>query len=1393
MANEGIEIEVYSYQDPTVKVGSIFGRTKPQSLEELDGDGGGSFVIADSDPHVKLKPELLDARNVCTVSINNVLTHAYLIRDIKDVPLSSSGESYREVSGPGLMEWFDDAEVYPYDTLRSYSPATRYFNFASEVGPWYSNYSWADPVEYGKVKDKNLIWKQAPDKWPAGAENARWVWTEPYSSDAPTDPCYFRYTITIAESGTYAIYSAVDNAYELYVDGEFIAKSNEKSSSYLEATRIEVTLGAGTHVIGYKAWNFSPTSDVAINPAALLMAIFKVGANQETMVGRSGASGWKCLSYPAAAPGWTIGEVLISLVNEAKARGVRSMNWMGLNFTSTKDSKGNDWEDRVEWSWDVGTSYYDIITDLQDAFDIWINPSNHQVNIAPERGTNRAVPIGSTPPVQFMMGKHLISAEMQVRAKIKNNLLIQTDEGWIQRTASAASIEKYGRIEGSLQVSGTAAAGAVVAKAVFNQRAQAEEGASYELVVGDLIPKTDFNVGDWVLAPDRSGNPVARRVMSLSVTEDESGNPVWTIEFDTIFRDNEDKINRIISKLGGGGASTSSGSAKAVSSDGRGPVVFPPSTPPVDYNDEIPPPAPSTPISSSRMGVVGITWDGKDENGLDMPFDFSYVEVMQGAVPGTSVGILQVGSGNNTAHITDLPYDDPTEFWLRAVDFAGNISDKSESVFVTTTGVVDTDVSDEILDAITEITQAAVVESIGGGIVWATTIPTTADGTGRPVGVTWYRRDSSNNIIGMWEWDGTAWQSRNIDGSSLAGGTVTAAKIEASVMLAITNSQAAAVAALTAAAEANTAATAAQTTADGKNKIVRSTAVASSPTSYVAGDQWWQYSGTQIIAMWLHSGSAWVSQTLTDSIITNLNAGTITAGTLNADRIAAASITAAKMVAGTITAASGIIGDAAIVNAKIANGAITSAKIGDAEIISAKIADGAIVTAKIGDAQITNAKIVTIDAGKISTGFLDAARIQANTITVSKLAVTNMNNLAENSSFEYTGAWIVNAAADYFATSLARTGSQCLRLVTTGALITTVATRDPIQVEEGETYSFSFWARTASGTSPAGSLRASIRYGVTGVESGVNSSGGSQPTLTTTWQLVSCTVVIPAGMKFFRPEVRQEATATGTIYIDDAMLVRRADSSLIVDGAITALKLAANAVEADAIASNAVTAAKIAAGAITAVKISADAIDGMTITGSTIRTAASGARTVLNSTGLTAYNSSNQAMVQVGQGISTGMAVRDSASGLMVPLGAHVFGTTTGYSSGWTLLKPSTTSTMDSPVYSAWQYSAFTSNPFQTPTGRAVIFAWMNIDSLSVRQNYNVDVQIQVVLASNTSTILAAGPTVHVDWSQSSLNFVATGLPAGTDMYIQYRARTMMFSNVGTPTAGERGWLAMPI
>ena len=80
---------------------------------------------------------------------------------------------------------------------------------------------------------------------------------------------------------------------------------------------------------------------------------------------------------------------------------------------------------------------------------------------------------------------------------------------------------------------------------------------------------------------------------------------------------------------------------------------------------------------------------------------------------------------------------------------------------------------------------------------------------------------------------------------------------------------------------------------------------------------------------------------------------------------------------------------------------------------------------------------------------------------------------------------------------------------------------------------------------------------------------------------------------------------------------------------ITGDKIAANTITAAKIAALTITAAEIAANAVTSAKIQADALDGKVITGSTIRTAASGARMQFDTSGLRGFNASDVETVRL--------------------------------------------------------------------------------------------------------------------------------------------------------------------
>ena len=101
-----------------------------------------------------------------------------------------------------------------------------------------------------------------------------------------------------------------------------------------------------------------------------------------------------------------------------------------------------------------------------------------------------------------------------------------------------------------------------------------------------------------------------------------------------------------------------------------------------------------------------------------------------------------------------------------------------------------------------------------------------------------------------------------------------------------TAAQAAASSAYTTAVSANTAAGVAQATADGKNKVTYSTGVPGT-TANTLGDIWYRYGTTganagRIIAQYTgNGGTSWTQTTVSGLVIANIDAGSITTGTLS--------------------------------------------------------------------------------------------------------------------------------------------------------------------------------------------------------------------------------------------------------------------------------------------------------------------------------------------------------------------------------------------------------------------------------------------------------------------------------------------------------------------------------
>lgn len=210
------------------------------------------------------------------------------------------------------------------------------------------------------------------------------------------------------------------------------------------------------------------------------------------------------------------------------------------------------------------------------------------------------------------------------------------------------------------------------------------------------------------------------------------------------------------------------------------------------------------------------------------------------------------------------------------------------------------------------------------------------------VGDLWYDTASNNRVK---RWSGTAWvdvrdtgiaaaqNAANAKGEVIfsstepasakrlaqnlwidtAGGANTPKRWTGSAWVAVTDkatidAAAAAVAAQQAAQDAAAIATQAQTTANGKNTVTYGPASAGAPTTTNRKDgdlHFGRGTGdtlTSTVKFWRFVGGAWVEETLNGAVLSNLDAGSITAGFLDvANRIAAGAIVTEKLAAGSVT------------------------------------------------------------------------------------------------------------------------------------------------------------------------------------------------------------------------------------------------------------------------------------------------------------------------------------------------------------------------------------------------------------------------------------------------------------------------------------------------------------
>jgi hypothetical protein len=357
-----------------------------------------------------------------------------------------------------------------------------------------------------------------------------------------------------------------------------------------------------------------------------------------------------------------------------------------------------------------------------------------------------------------------------------------------------------------------------------------------------------------------------------------------------------------------------------------------------------------------------------------------------------------------------------------------------------------------------------------------------------------------------------------------------------------------------------------------------------------------------------------------------VTAGKIAAWTITATELAAGSVTAAAIAANSVTAVA--IAAGAITATKIAAGTITATELAAGAVTAAKIATGTITATQIAAGAITSDKLAAnsviadtiaanaITTAKLAAGAVTAAQIAAGAITADKIVLADLTNRLLGGGFDSHADLncFSTSAASYFSVDTATTAGSGGALKANAAASSFSLDARKFEVSPGERYRVTFNSRATSnynGTSGNGKLRF-------GDQSGALLGAVVWPAATSFTRTLS-EFVVPAGVTQLSVRLVFDHTA-GTIWIDDLAMRLMGAAELIVDGTITAGKLAANSIAvgtaaiaagaivnamignlaADKITTGTLAAARIAAGSIDATKLAANSVTATQIAASAV-------------------------------------------------------------------------------------------------------------------------------------------------------------------------------------------------
>lgn len=587
--------------------------------DEWNGPGQGSVSLSLSEAG---SADLLPGRYVnCLVAGTPRFT--FKIEGNPQYRVIERGEEHDQivsVSGRGWACVFDEAISYPeYGRNFVISDTWRRFTFASPLFPndglWDPADAYAEYLDGVATAECYGHWQTAPDGLPypapigfpwttnpfnldEGVPTGNYVdtyWIRPAPSVMPNwnDPGYyfFRHEFTLTDDLTPVTFTVTgDNFFTFFLEGVPILGeqiSNADHWMWQGWKEQQVFLPAGTYTVAAAVYNISfadlgasapvphppcPAEGFAggptfANPGGLLMAIFKAGdpvTPPEYILTTD--DNWISWFDPVTWPGWTPGQIVQQLIDEATGRGAMSV-YDSNTFLALSDSDNDNWRPVVEnvdrpdiptFAVEVGTTLLAALDKLNEIG--WVNWHVRPGTLILDMWAARLGTPSSA--ATLAAGVNLRAWERNATAPYANALMIQWEGGYVVIAADGSAeaiaagmptdeIAAYGSRVEDVYSSDAASEDEAIAQG-YNELLRRAQGAFPALVaVVEPVSTADcpyegFTLGDYVTTPDG-----LVRVLSIQCSQDEEGWAIWTLELNQKLDVPERRTNQLLQQIGG--------------------------------------------------------------------------------------------------------------------------------------------------------------------------------------------------------------------------------------------------------------------------------------------------------------------------------------------------------------------------------------------------------------------------------------------------------------------------------------------------------------------------------------------------------------------------------------------------------------------------------------------------------------------------------------------------------------------------------------------------------------------------------------------------------------------------------------------------------------------------